>query len=768
MEKVSRIITVLSAVFIAATVSAQEPVVSGRLLDEAGAPVEFANIAVKAVDGSALAGGISNENGEFSLETGEGRFVLEASSVGYRTLTISCSAEALGDLTMPKDVEQLEAVTVQAQRTVQKAGQFLVVPDPKDVAVSAKGIDLLAMQQLPGLRVDKAFGVINVDGGTPILKINGREVPSSRLVNLDPDKVKRIEYTNSPGLRYLDRGATGVINIVLKDADDGGSIYLNGQTDVRLMMNDAYVNGTYHKGKSEFALEYSFSRRHYLHGPNEDTDSYLAPERVVTRESKTERPAYYMNNDIAVEYTYQPNDSTMLVASFRNGLFESDYPGSGTMVKTDRGETTASEIISKEPSNRFQPKLDVFYSQKLKGSRKIELNVVGEYGRMSSSRTITYVSDGQQTVFPTDITNRGWALSAEGVYSRQFDKIGTRLGVQYQHNYARNEYKVSNVISEMTKDNTYVFGQVEGPIGDKVNWTVGTGAKIFAVRDGGDSKTYVRNLSTAQLNWRMDDRWSLTAEARYTPSLPSLGDLSPVFQRTDDVEAVQGYADLKPSQFLGSRAMIRFAARNGWFVNLTGGYDHSFGEIVTTYRYDQASDLFVSSPQNSDFYNSAYVYAEAGVKNLFEHFNISLDAKYKHEQTAGEGFHHVNDNFSMNINFQTVWNRFSAGAYFNLMPEWSLRGEFLGKSEPGQNIYAQYKWKNIAATLIWHCPFNKMGYSYETIFLSDIHPGRHINWTTDNGNMIVLGLTWNFEFGSAFKKGSKTLYNGGYDAGIVR
>lgn len=57
---------------------------------------------------------------------------------------------------------------------------------------------------------------------------------------------------------------------------------------------------------------------------------------------------------------------------------------------------------------------------------------------MFSSRTITYVSDGQQTVFPTDITNRGWALSAEGVYSRQFDKIGTRLGVQYQHNYARN------------------------------------------------------------------------------------------------------------------------------------------------------------------------------------------------------------------------------------------------------------------------------------------------------------------------------------------
>lgn len=768
MKKVSRIITVLSSLLIAIPLAAQKPSVSGRLLDEAGAPVEFANIAVKAADGSGLAGGISNDKGEFSFEVGEGRFTLEASSVGYQTLTIACSADDLGDLTMPKDVEQLEAVTVQAQRTVQKAGQFLVVPDPKDVVASAKGIDLLAMQQLPGLKVDKAFESIKIDGGTPILKINGREVQSNRLVNLDPNKIKRIEYSNSPGLRYLDRGATGVINIVLKEADDGGSIYLDARSDVRFMMNDAYANGSYHKGKSEFALEYSFSRRHYQHGPSEDYDSYIAPERVVKRETKTEVPVYYMRNNITADYTFQPNDSTMFVASLSNEMFEAENIGGGTMAKTDRDVTTTTEVSQKNLMHRYQPTLDLFYTQKFNNGRKLELNLVGEYSNINEARTLTYTSESQKASFPTEINNRGWALSAEGVYSRQFDKVGTRLGIQYQHNYARNEYRVSDVISEMTKDNTYIFGQVNGSIGDKANWTVGTGAKIFAVREGDNSKTYVRNLSTAQLNWRMDDRWSLTAEARYTPSLPSLGDLSPVFQRTDDVEAVQGYADLKPSQFLGSRMMIRFAAKNGWFVNVLGGYDHSFGEIITTYRYDKASDLFVSSPQNSDYYNSAYAYAEAGVKNLFEHINISLDAKYKHEQTVGEGFHHVNDNFSMNINVQTVWNRFSAGAYFTLKPEWSLRGEFLQKSEPGQNIYAQYKWKNLAATLIWHCPFNKMGYSYETIMLSDIHPGRHINWTTDNGNMIVLGLTWNFEFGSAFKKGSKTLQNGGYDAGMVR
>lgn len=234
--------------------------------------------------------------------------------------------DSLIALSMP-EIEELAAVTVSAQRVVQKGRRFVITPDPREVAASARGIDLLGMQQLPGLKVDRALESVTVDGGTPIMKINGREVPASRLVNLDPAKVKRIEYSNTPGLRYLDRGAAGVINIVLKDADDGGNLHLDASSDVLLMMSDAYLYGSYHKGKSEFALEYNFSRRNYRHGPNEDYDSYIAPERTVSREKKMELPVYYMRNDITADYTFQPNDSTMLVASLRNSLFESDHPG---------------------------------------------------------------------------------------------------------------------------------------------------------------------------------------------------------------------------------------------------------------------------------------------------------------------------------------------------------------------------------------------------------------------------------------------------------
>lgn len=332
----------------------------------------------------------------------------------------------------------------------------------------------------------------------------------------------------------------------------------------------------------------------------------------------------------------------------------------------------------------------------------------------------------------------------------------------------RGAFRISGVVSEMTKDNTYVFGLAEGQAGEKVSWSTGTGAKILAVVDGGSARTYVRNLSTAQLNWRLSDRWSLTGEVRYTPSLPSLADLSPVFQRTDDVEAAHGFAGLKPSQMLDSRLLVRFAARNGFYTNLQTGYRKSFGEIITTYRYDRATDLFVSSPQNSDYYNNLYLTGEVGIKGLFDHVNVSFDGKLMREQTKGDGFHHVNDNLCVNVNAQAYWEKFLIGCNFNLKPEWCMSGEFLSKSEQAQNIYAQYSFRNLKVSLTWHCPFNPQGYSYETVFLSEIHPGRHINWTTDNGNMVTFGLTWNLDFGSAFHKGAKTLHNGGYDAGTVR
>jgi hypothetical protein len=57
---------------------------------------------------------------------------------------------------------------------------------------------------------------------------------------------------------------------------------------------------------------------------------------------------------------------------------------------------------------------------------------------------------------------------------------------------------------------------------------------------------------------------------------------------------------------------------------------------------------------------------------------------------------------------------------------------------------------------------------YQSENLSAVHPYIHTNWTGDNGNMLVLGLTWKLNYGKGFNKSRKTLWNGGYDDGMVK
>ena len=54
---------------------------------------------------------------------------------------------------------------------------------------------------------------------------------------------------------------------------------------------NGYLLGSYHKGKSEFALEYTLGYRNYNSVPYELEDSYLDASRTVTVVLDEEKPA---------------------------------------------------------------------------------------------------------------------------------------------------------------------------------------------------------------------------------------------------------------------------------------------------------------------------------------------------------------------------------------------------------------------------------------------------------------------------------------------
>ena len=762
-------ILLLSVLGIASTLHAQTGQVSGRLVDDNRNPVAFANVVLHPQEGdSILAGTTSDENGQFSIAITPGNYRLVASSAGYERVEVRCSEGDLGELTM--NAKQLQEVKVTASRTTEEIDRFVVLPKKEEVEAAGRTLVLLDMLNLPGLKVDVALQSITVDGGMAILQINGKEVPLARLANLKADQIRRVEYSNNPGIRYLDRGAAGIINIILKEREDGGSIVAQAQTALTTGFVNGYLQGSYHKGKSEFALEYTLGYRNYDNVPYVLEDSYLDLARTVTRSQRTNMPFWYISHTLNAEYTYQHNDSTMFVASLQDNFYSKTLNAFGSMTETDRGITTEQSMTQHNYMKDNLPKLDLFYTHKMSHGQKIELNVVGEYSVDKYDNTLSYVFGecGTPVDYSTIINGHGYALSGEGVYSKSFGRTMLRTGLQYQHNFSENEYTLYNITSAMTKDNAYLYAELQGSLGSTVSYLLGSGAKFLNVTDGTSSQLYLRNLSTARLQWRISDRWSLTAMSQYSPSLPSLSQLSPVFQQTDDVEGMEGNPTLKPSETLSNSLMLRYIHTSGWYALATTGAIHKFHPIFGAYIYELGRDLFVSSYHNADRWQCLYGYAQVGAQGLWHHLNLSLDATYYHYISKGPLFLHTRDNLTASANAQFYWNSFVAGANFTLLPQWTLHGENYVMNEMAQTIYIQYRWRNLQAMLAWHCPFNPDGYRYETIGLSNVHPYHHTNWTANDGNMLVLGLTWQMDYGKQYHKAEKTLQNGGYDNGMVR
>lgn len=742
-----------------------------RLVDENGAAVQFANVSLKSADNdSIIAGTSSDENGNFIFNVEEGRYILLATAIGYERLSIYCRPSDLGDLTMPQTSEILDDVVIQGSRIEETPQHFVILPDPTEVEISGKGINYLNMLQLPGLKVNMAKETISIDGGTPVFQINGKEVSYQRFINVSSEKIKRVEYSNNPGIRYLDKGATGIINIVLKEVEDGGSISANGKTAFNTGFVDGYVLGTYNRGKSEILIQYNVSHRNYDDVPYELTDKYINENRMVEREQTMKFPFYYTTHNIMAEYTYQANDSTFLIVSLRDNINNNNWTGDGMMMESDNGiiDTITMNRIRRDKAN--MPVLDLYFSRRMRNFQKIELNVVGQYSKSNYENKLTYdyISDTLLEEYPTYIENHGYSVSGEAMYTKSFDNSELYLGLQYQHNFAHNDYVVYEETSSMNKDNVYAYSQYVTMLGKRASLVLGTGMKIFVVDDGMNKQNYIKNLSTVKLNWIINRKLSMSAVANLTPNLPSLGALSTIMQRTDDVEANVGNPDLKPYYSLLSKLVLVYNSQKSLYAIATAGYSYLFNPIIFTYHYDPGLNLFINSPHNSDYFNSMYFNAELGMRKLFKFLYISLNGTLSRDESKGIDFHHEHVNFYSSVDVQAVWNKFNIGCEFDITPKISLYGENLSYKDMSQDIYAQYKLKNLYITLTWHCPFNKEGYKYDSEGLSAVHPYRHVNWTANNGNMLVLGLSWNINYGKSFSKGRKSLNNGGYDDGMIK
>ena len=238
--------------------------ITGKIADQSGEAVPYANVALVQLDGALVDGAVSDENGNFLIEsTKTAKVKLVVSSIGYQSFSSEPFDLApglikdFGSLSIVNETTGLDEVTVKASRP-----EIIIEPDKTIInvegTVMAEGSNALdVIGRSPGIYVDQE-GTINLNGRTGVtVMINDRPTYMSAtdlanfLRSMSADNIKSIEVINNPSSRFDAEGSAGVINIQLKKNNvDGmfGNVQVGGQYNGQFAPN-AGITLNVKKGK---------------------------------------------------------------------------------------------------------------------------------------------------------------------------------------------------------------------------------------------------------------------------------------------------------------------------------------------------------------------------------------------------------------------------------------------------------------------------------------------------------------------------------------
>ena len=269
--------------------------VTGTVVDDENNPVECATVV--ALGQSEQHGGtVTDENGQFAINVGEGERVVKFSFVGMETVERKRNVTSnmnIGEVKMNTSATLLEGVTVTGQLIRREADRFVMQVEDQPMTRGKNCEELL--KKAPGVWVSSDNSIsINGKKGTKVY-INDREQVMSdeqllqMLRAMSAEDVSKLEIVPQAGVEYSADSFGGVIKINTKRRRaDGVKGAVRSSFNIRkseLNLNPSFnVNAKFNRLTLSASSWYFHNFRNYFK-PNEVTE-YTELERVITSDSK--------------------------------------------------------------------------------------------------------------------------------------------------------------------------------------------------------------------------------------------------------------------------------------------------------------------------------------------------------------------------------------------------------------------------------------------------------------------------------------------------
>ncbi len=755
--------------------------IQGVIIDEQSkTPVSDAQAILATDSATVLAQTMTNGNGWFSLtfDTHTSVCVI-LDCFGYETQKIALEATAdidLGTIKLSPKISQLDEVEITASRVSEKADKYIVIPSITELTRSSETLNLLSelKVKMPGLQVNEALKRVSVDGGAVIFQINGKEESLTKVQALNQRNISRIEYRNTPDIRYADRGAAGVINFIMKPRQEGGSIMTEVNEALTSLRSNISIAGTYYLKKSEWSLIYDNTWQKNTKQYSDIQEQFVGRENVIYRNQiglpSTTRD---FSNRLSLGYTYMHNLNTMLAARLSLGFKDINNRNYNIMEEVIAGINDTYSKYNPNKTKSHSPSLDLYFRKNFSQTQSLEFNAMGAMSNGDYSREMHYDYSSGATFNQTNNTkNNSWVVALETVYALQIKNVSTRYGVYYKRNHTENQYAENNLLFEtdiLTRNDLYFYGDIAGKW-NKLGYTLSIGGKYFHNNGLSGTEHYLKFKATATLNLKIDKHWSANYLYMYSPEMPSLSAMNDDVHTIDDISLQMGNLYIKPSTYQRNRLYIRFNTGN-LYATAWGSYSRTNNPINSVWYYDNEPtskyyQMFINKSENGNYTDNITTQLDLSYQNLFNHLTISASIGWD-KYTISD----INEKNTLNKMFANI----SANAYFGnwtiyanycIAPRYSLDGRTFCRDIRFDYFGAKYRWHDFSFGARVINAFTKKGFYQESNTPSKVHPINNTFYIKDFANMFELNIIYRINFGKSYQRANRTLQNGGIDTGV--
>ncbi len=617
-------------IYIECTQKADTKVI-GRVIDNSGRPVEYANISLLSAatspsgtaDSTYVNGSVSNENGDFVIPCKEQRVIMKVSFIGYKTVTRLVGTGHVGTVTLQPETYTVQGVTVKGEIPQYKMTTGGMTVDVQHSILRDVGTadDLLSMLPLVQGK-DGKFTV--VAKGEPEIYINNKKVrDANELRQLKSVDIKNVDIITTPGAKY-NAEVNAVIRIkTLKTQGDGFSLMATSQTWKNNKWN-TYDDLTfkYRTGGLEAFATVALDNGHYSVEQDVEQELQIRKDQFFARVDLPIRSSWtQLEYNAGMNYDFNADHSLGLTFSSQK-VFYNGFKTDMSQRYQKNGEFYGDVFLKTDIRTPDRPvwELNTYYIGKV-GQLGIDLNATvlrresqdqlyqQEFSRELGDRTITTFNseDRRMAAGKLVLTYPVW----KGVLSGGSEATSTQ-----SHGVNINEENIiPDVDNEMKEKNIAAFADYELQWGQ---WQLNGGLRFehvaadyssFGTWQAEPSRTYNDWFPNLSVGWRKG-KWG--AQLGYSKRItrPPYNMLSSVIVYDSRMFYEGGNPLLRPSV----RQSVDLNLTYSWLTFVTGFTRENdlFTHICRV--YDEEKEIGIFQPLNFDHQDRVYATLVASPK----------------------------------------------------------------------------------------------------------------------------------------------------------